>query len=76
MRKSIFITGASGYIGGTILHEFIQNHKDEYEITAFVRSESSAQKIQTAGASVIRGSYDQPELLIDAAKKFDVCVLL
>ena len=74
MTKSIFITGVTGYIGGTVFTELNQNHKEEYKITALVRSQSSAQKVEAAGAEVIIGSYDQPQVLIDAAKKFDVSI--
>lgn len=74
MAKKVFITGATGYIGGTILHELVQNHKSEYEITALVRTQASALKVQAAGASVIVGTYDQPELLVNAAKEFDIII--
>jgi uncharacterized protein YbjT (DUF2867 family) len=72
MVQSVFITGATGYIGGSLLHELVQNYKNDYEVTALVRSQASALKVQTAGASAILGSYDQPEVLVEAAKKFDV----
>jgi len=74
MVKSLFITGTTGYIGGTLLYELVQNHKDDYEITALVRSQENALKVQAAGASVVLGSYDQPELLVDAAKKFEIII--
>jgi len=74
MPKKLFITGTTGYIGGTILHELVRNHKADYEITALVRTEASAAKVKAAGAFVILGSYDQPELLVKAAQTSDVII--
>jgi len=74
MAKKLFITGATGYVGGQVLHELVQHYKSEYEITALVRSEASAEKVKAAGASVILGSYDQPELLVKAAQTSDIII--
>jgi len=74
MAKQVFITGATGYIGGTILNELVQNHSSEYEVIALVRSEASAAKVKAAGASVILGTYDQPELLVKAAQTSDIII--
>jgi uncharacterized protein YbjT (DUF2867 family) len=72
MAKKLFITGATGYVGGQILHELVQRSQTEYEITALVRSEASAAKVRGLGVHVVLGSYDQPELLIKAAQTSDV----
>lgn len=64
LMKTIFLTGATGYIGGTILHELTTNHENEYEVTALVRSLYSAEKVKAAGAKkVVLGDYGRTELL-------------
>jgi len=74
MAKKLFITGATGYVGGQILHELVQCFKPEYEITALVRSEASAVKVRALGVRVVLGSYDQPELLIKAAQTSEIII--
>lgn len=69
----LFITGATGYIGGDALYAITQAHP-EYEITALVRDSSK-------GAQVVRdhprirlvyGDLDSGELLEEEARKADV----
>lgn len=77
MSKTVFITGATGYIGGSILHELVQNHGSEYIITALVRSQANVAQVKAAGAAtIVVGSYDQPELLVNAVKESDVSGVL
>ncbi len=72
MTKTVFLTGATGYIGGTVLHQVLQE-PDKFSVTAFVRSEQSAALIRSLGASAIVGNYDKDlDKLTDAAKEFDV----
>ncbi|KZS94181.1 NAD(P)-binding protein [Sistotremastrum niveocremeum HHB9708] len=74
MPQSLFITGASGYIGGTVFTELIKNHGDKYAITALVRSSHQAELIKAAGATPLIGSHEHPELLEKIAKEFDIIV--
>jgi uncharacterized protein YbjT (DUF2867 family) len=70
MTKRVFLTGATGYIGGTVLMELINDKR--YLITAMVRSEANVKKIEATGASAVIGSYDKPDALINAVKEYDV----
>ena len=72
MPLQVFLTGATGYIGGSILHEIVQNHKDKYVVTALVRSQANASRIEATGAKTLVGSYNNPELLVKAAREYDV----
>jgi nucleoside-diphosphate-sugar epimerase len=51
----VFITGASGYIGGAITTELI-NHG--HTVLGLARSDASAEKIKALGAEVHRGDMD------------------
>jgi uncharacterized protein YbjT (DUF2867 family) len=76
MARTVFITGATGYIGGTVFDELLR-HPEKFEVTAFVRSNASASIIEKQGAKAIVGNYDQDlQKLTDAAKEFDVCWLV
>lgn len=51
---NIFITGASGFVGGA----FVKAAKDRHTLTAMSRSEKSDAKIAGAGAAPVRCSLD------------------
>jgi NADPH:quinone reductase-like Zn-dependent oxidoreductase len=72
MVKQVFMTGATGYIGGSVLYELIQNHKDKYSVTAMVRSANSAKMVEAIGAKAVIGTYDKPEALVNAVIEYDV----
>jgi len=60
----IFVTGASGWIGSAIVPEL---RAAGHEVVGLARSDTSAQKLQAAGASVYRGDLDDPDGLARAA---------
>ncbi|KZS98417.1 NAD(P)-binding protein [Sistotremastrum niveocremeum HHB9708] len=72
--QSVFITGATGFIGGSVLAELINNHKEEYSITALVRSEAKAKAVATFGATPLVGSHEDPGVLENAAKTHDIII--
>jgi uncharacterized protein YbjT (DUF2867 family) len=72
MVKRIFLTGATGYIGGAVLHELVTNHSNEYSVTGLARTEAYAKKVKEAGMEPVLGGYEKPELLVEAAKEYDV----
>ncbi|KAJ7598698.1 hypothetical protein C8J56DRAFT_1092384 [Mycena floridula] len=70
----IFLTGATGYIGGSVLSLLLE-HKNhaQFDITALVRSENKAHKLKNAtGINVVIGSYQDLELVEDLSSKADV----
>ncbi|CAA7267182.1 unnamed protein product [Cyclocybe aegerita] len=76
-KLNIFFTGATGYVGGSILSRLL-NHKDaaSFQITALVRSTDKAEKLRTLGVDTLIGSYTDENLsfLTEAASKADVYV--
>jgi nucleoside-diphosphate-sugar epimerase len=67
----IFLTGASGYIGGSIAAALIE---EGHDVSGLVRSESSAQAVKSFGIEPIPGSLDDIEVLADAAARSDVVI--
>ena len=78
MPLSLFLTGVTGYIGGDLFVHLLQHHRDEFEITVMVRSESSAKLIAEQYKGTVKtvvGSYEQTDILKNAAKEYDVSLL-
>ena len=73
MSPQIFITGISGYVGGTTVDALIKKHPD-YKIVGLVRSEESARLVKARWSHVetVIGSLDTPDVLIEQASKSDV----
>ena len=53
----VFITGASGFVGGALARALIA---DGVAVRALVRSESSAAAVEALGAEAVRGNLDDP----------------
>ena len=64
----IFVTGASGWIGSAVVPELLGAG---HQVVGLARSESSAKKLQKAGAIVHRGDLDDPAGLAQAAAESD-----
>ncbi|KJZ69318.1 hypothetical protein HIM_11296 [Hirsutella minnesotensis 3608] len=75
MTVQVFLTGATGYIGGTALDCIIQVHPD-YEYTLLVRNEQRAAPIKAKYPHVkfAYGSLDDAAVLEKAAAAADVVV--
>ena len=69
----IFVTGASGWIGSAVVPELLGAGHD---VVGLARSETSAQALEAAGASVCRGDVDDPAGLAEAAADSDGVVHL
>ncbi|KAF9043628.1 NAD(P)-binding protein [Hymenopellis radicata] len=67
----IFFTGATGYLGGSILSRLL-TIVDPSTITALVRSVEKADKLRPLGINTLIGSYKDLDVLIEAASKADV----
>lgn len=69
----IFITGATGYIGGTILTCLLKHPKsDSFKITAIVRNPEKAKQLKSLGVKVEIGSHSDPEKVEALAAEADV----
>ncbi|KAF7562339.1 hypothetical protein G7046_g1774 [Stylonectria norvegica] len=66
--STIFLTGASGYVGGQVLHELVHSHP-EYSITALVRNAQAAKKIENIypRIRVVVGDLDDSTLIENEA---------
>jgi nucleoside-diphosphate-sugar epimerase len=64
----IFVTGASGWIGSAVVPELLGAG---HQVVGLARSDSSAQRLETAGAQVYLGDLDDPGGLAEAAAASD-----
>ncbi len=60
----VLVTGASGWIGSATVTELIDAG---HRVTGLARSDTAADRIAGLGATVLRGSIDDPEVLRSAA---------
>ena len=63
-KPVIFITGGTGYIGGSFLHLMTsREYVRDYTIAALVRRESDAELMRELGVEAVVGSLDDGDLL-------------
>jgi hypothetical protein len=72
----ILLTGATGYIGGSILDRLLSHPKrSSFEITSFSRNAAKAQKLESQfGVKSVLGSLDDFQQLEEAAATADVVI--
>jgi nucleoside-diphosphate-sugar epimerase len=68
---NVFITGAAGYIGGSVAARFI---KEGYQVRGLVRTPEQAERIKAVGITPVVGTLDDRELLIHEAQAADAVV--
>lgn len=75
MSKRIFVTGATGYIGGDTLFALSEKHP-EYEIVALVRTEEKAEQVKAAFPNVktVLGDLDNAAVLEEQAAQAHVVI--
>lgn len=64
----IFVTGASGWIGSAVVPEL---RGAGHEVVGLARSDASAEKVEAAGATVLRGDLGDADGLAKAAADSD-----
>jgi len=74
-KTKIFITGATGYIGGSVLERLL-DHPDahNFEITTLVRSHEKAEGFKKFGINTVVGSFSDTQLLEDLTAAADVVI--
>jgi nucleoside-diphosphate-sugar epimerase len=68
---NIFITGASGYIGGTIAEALLAAG---HRVSGLARSEVTAAALRDRGIALVRGTLDDSEMLAAAARAADATI--
>jgi len=64
----VFITGGTGLIGTAVVAELLGNG---HTVTALARSDTSAQAVETAGGTALRGSLADLDVLRTGADRAD-----
>ncbi|KAH9481425.1 Oxidase ucsJ [Psilocybe cubensis] len=74
-KLKILFTGATGYIGGSVLSRFLR-HPDfgSFTITTLVRSPEKAEKLKALGFNAVTGSHDDVELMESLAADHDFVI--
>jgi len=70
---TVFITGATGYIGGAVLYLLLQN-KGAYKVTALVRAQDKAEKLEALGVRSVVGSLNDTAIIAEESFKNDVVI--
>ena len=65
---NVFVTGASGWIASAVIPELLAAG---HSVTGLARTDASAAKVEALGASVVRGSLTEPDILGEAAASAD-----
>ncbi|KAI9147301.1 nucleoside-diphosphate-sugar epimerase [Paramyrothecium foliicola] len=75
MTFKVFLTGATGYIGGDALHVLYEQHPD-FEFALLVRSEDKAKKVtdQYPKARIVLGGLDDSETIEREAAWADLVI--
>ena len=68
---NIFITGATGYIGGSLAHRLIA---EGHQVSGLVRSETRAEQARARGIAPVLGSLDDGAVLTGAAQAADAVI--
>jgi len=70
-------TGASGYIGGDVLHLLLKSHP-EYKVRALVRDASKGAAIKKAfqQVEIVNGGLDDSDIIAQEAKEADIVIRL
>ena len=67
----VFITGATGYIGGSLAHRLLA---EGHQVTGLVRSEARAEQARARGIVPLLGTLDDGEVLAGAARAADAVI--
>ncbi len=69
--KNIFLTGITGYIGGTIAVKLRENN---YNVTGLVRKQEDAERLNTLGFETVLGDLQNEEILKKSLENTDAVV--
>jgi nucleoside-diphosphate-sugar epimerase len=69
--KDVFVTGVTGYIGGSIAHLLLENN---YKVTGLVRSPDDVSAIEQEGIDAVIGSINEVETIREHLHNADAVV--
>ncbi|KAK7032153.1 hypothetical protein VNI00_013327 [Paramarasmius palmivorus] len=73
----VLVTGATGYIGGSVLSQFLKRpDASSFEYRAVVRSAEVAEKLKAFGVTPILGSHSDRELMVKEASEADIVLAM
>jgi nucleoside-diphosphate-sugar epimerase len=67
----VFVTGASGYIGGSVAEKL---RNSDHQVLGLVRSEGKARLLMERGIEPVLGTLDDSAILTDAARQADAVI--
>src|SRR5262249_48945068 len=67
----VFITGATGYIGGSVAESLIASG---HHVVGLVRSADSIPRLKDRGIESVLGNLDDPEIITNAAHAADAVI--
>ena len=71
MRTTVFVTGATGYLGGSLARALVER---DHDVLGLVRDEARADALARAGCEPVLGDLDDAALLRAAARRADAVV--
>lgn len=71
MNKKVFVTGSTGFIGGSIARELCDRG---YSVTGLVRDESKAKDLEDSGIKPLLGTLSDIDVLKMGAQESDIIV--
>ncbi|KAK8249835.1 putative nucleoside-diphosphate-sugar epimerase [Phyllosticta capitalensis] len=75
MAPSVFVTGATGYIGGDALYAVSSKHPD-WSFAALVRDDAKAQQVKAKypNLRIVKGTLDDYDVIKEEASKADIVI--
>ncbi|KAH7072569.1 NAD(P)-binding protein [Paraphoma chrysanthemicola] len=73
MSPKLFITGGTGYVGGSVLHAIATAHP-EYSITVLLRNIPASFSTIYPDVRIVTGTYDSTSVLTSEAAQADIVV--
>lgn len=68
---NVFITGAAGFIGGSVANRFM---REGYKVRGLVRTQAQARRVEELGIEAVIGTLDDREILMREARRADAVV--